>query len=87
MLEDDFDDDDARDEILRRMDDRVKTMISVLEMEFQATPKDIATSVLTLLSERDPAGMADHLAEHVHMLRTFFGSAAPRKPRPNFKRR
>ena len=88
MLDDDFDDDDARDEVLQRLDARVKTMIGVLEMEFQATPRDIVTSVVTLLSDRDPAGMADHLTDHANKLVTFFGAAPhQRKFHPKLRRR
>ena len=87
VLDDDFDDDDARDEVLQRLDVRVKAMIGVLEMEFQATPKDIVTSVVTLLTDRDPMGMADHLTEHADMLRTFFGSAPSPKFHPKPRRR
>lgn len=87
MLDEDFEDDDARDEVLRRLDARVKTMVGVLEMEFQATPRDIVTSVVTLLSDRDPAGMADHLTDHANKLVTFFGAAPQRKFQPRPKRR
>lgn len=87
MLDDDFNDDDARDEVLQRLDARVKAMIGVLEMEVQATPQDIMTSVITLLADRDPMGMADHLTRHANMLRTFFGSAPSRTLPPKLRRR
>lgn len=87
MLDDDFDDDDAREQKAMRLEARVQAMIGVLEMEFQATPTDIVTAVVTLLADRDPVGMADHLTGHVEVLRTYFGSAPSQKPYPKSKRR
>ena len=87
MLNDDFDDDDAHEQKAMRLEARVQAMIGVLEMEFQATPTDIVTAVVTLLADRDPAGMADHLTSHVEVLRAYFGSAPSQKPRPKSRRR
>jgi hypothetical protein len=87
VLDDDFDDDDAREQKAMRLEARVQAMIGVLEMEFQATPTDIVTTVVTLLADRDPSGMADHLTGHVEVLRMYFGSAPPQKLHPKTRRR